>query len=72
MGKTQSKPTSHIPIIKHTSIMHETLLKCNKNAMHEQITSNQKHPTQQFQKNLKNPQKFSKTPKPRSKMHECM
>ena len=63
MGKTQSKPTSHIPIIKHTSIMHETLLKCNKNAMHEQITSNQKHPTQQFQKNLKNPPKIFKNPK---------
>ena len=40
--------------------------------MHEHITVKQHHPTQKFHKNLKNPKKFSKTPKPRSKMHECM
>ena len=38
----KSKPTStQSTINKHTSKMHETLLKCNKNAMHEYITSNQ-------------------------------
>ena len=56
--KTQSKPTStHSTIIKHTSKMYETLLKCNENAMHEHITSNQQHPTQKFNKNPKNFQK---------------
>ena len=52
--------------------MHETLVKCNKNAMNEHITLNQQHPTQQFHKNLLKPQIFSKTPKPRLKMHERM
>ena len=73
MGKTQSKPTgTQLTINKHTSKMHETLLKCNENAMHEHITSNQQHLTQQFHKNLKKTKKMSKNPKPRSKMHECM
>ena len=59
--KTQSKPTStQSTINKHTSKMHKTLLKCNEHAMHEHITSNQQHPTQQFHKNLKNPKKFQK------------
>ena len=40
--------------------MHETLLKCNEHAMHKRIISNQKDPTQQFHKNLKNPKKFQK------------
>ena len=40
--------------------MHETLLECNENAMHEHITLKQQHPTQKFQKNLKNPKKFQK------------
>ena len=35
--------------------MHETLLKCNKNAMHEHVVSNQQHLTYQFDKILKNP-----------------
>ena len=55
--------------------MHETLLKCNENAMHEHITSNQQHPTQKFHKKLiklKKPQKFQETPKPRSKCMKCM
>ena len=55
---TQFKPIStQSTINKHTSKMHETLLKCNENAIHEQITSNQQHPNQQFHK------KISKTPK---------
>ena len=63
MGKTQSNPTSTHSNNNQTHIlMHETLLKCNKNTMHEHITSNQKHPTQQFHKNLKNPKNF-KNPK---------
>ena len=52
---------AHIPLIKHPSIMHETLLKCNKNAMHEHITSNQQHPNN-FTKISKTP-KFFKNPK---------
>ena len=61
--KTQSKSTNtQSTIIKHTSKMHETLLKCNENTMHEHITSNQKYPTQKFHKNLKNPKIF-KNPK---------
>ena len=51
--------------------MYETLVKCNKNAMNEHITLNQQHPTQQFHKNLLKPQIFSKTPKPRLKMHDA-
>ena len=50
--------------------MHETLLKCNKNAMHEHVVLNQQHPTHQFHKNLKTPQKILKTLRSRSKMHE--
>ena len=61
--KTQSKSTNtQSTIIKHTSKMHETLLKCNENTMHEHITSNQQYPTQKFHKNLKNPKIF-KNPK---------
>ena len=41
MGKTQSKPTNtHSNNQTHIE-MHETLLKCNENAMHEHITSKQ-------------------------------
>ena len=59
--KTQSKPTrTHSTIDKHTSKMHETLLKCNENAMHEHITSKQQNPTQKFHKNLENPKNFQK------------
>ena len=49
MGETQSKPTStHLTIIKHTSIMHETLLECNENEMHENIATISQNPTLQF------------------------
>ena len=59
--KTQSKPTrTHSTIDKRISKMHETLLKCNENVMHEYITSKQQNPTQKFHKNLKNPKKFQK------------
>ena len=40
--------------------MHETLLKCNENAMHEHISSKQQDLTQQFHKNRKNPKEFQK------------
>ena len=52
--------------------MHETLLKCNKNAMHEHITTISQSPTQKIQEKFKNPKIFEKTPKPRFEMHECM
>ena len=38
--------------------------------MHEHVTPKQHNLTHKFHKILKKTQKFSKTPKPRSKMHE--
>ena len=59
MGKTQSKPIStHNKNQSHTSNMHETLLCCNKNAMHEHISTDQHNPIEP-----KNFTKISKTPK---------
>jgi len=40
--------------------MHETLLKCNENAMHEHIITNSQDATQKFQEKLKNPKNFEK------------
>ena len=57
MGETQSKPTStHLTIIKHTSIMHETLLECNENAMHKHIATISQNPTQENPKIFEKPQ----------------
>ena len=60
---------------KHTSKMHETLLKCKCDAMNEHLGSFTQNPSQKFYKNFINfekPQKFNKNPKVRSKseMHD--
>ena len=40
--------------------MHETLLECNENAMHEHLATISQNPTQKFQEKLKNPKIFEK------------
>ena len=40
--------------------------------MHEHIKPQQHDPNPEISQNSQKTQKFSKTPKPRSKMHECM
>ena len=40
--------------------MHETLLYCIEDAMHEHITTNTQSPTQKFNEKLKNPKNFEK------------
>ena len=50
--------------------MHETLWKCKCDVIHEHLRSFKQNPTQKFHRNFINfekPQKFSKTPKVRSK-----
>ena len=53
--------------------MHETLLKCKCDAMHEHLRSLKQHPTQKFCKNLihfEKPQNLLKTSKVGSKRDE--
>ena len=57
--------------------MHESLLKCKCDAMHDNLKpfKKKKKPTQRFCEKLINfekPQKFSKTPKVRSENMKCM
>ena len=55
--------------------MHETLLKCKYDAMHELLRSFEQNPSQKFCKNLINfekSQNLSKPPKVRSKEIKCM
>ena len=55
--------------------MHDPLLKCNCDAMHEHLIFFKQNPTQNFCKNLinlKKPQKFSKTQEFRLKRMKCM
>ena len=76
IGSTQSNPNStQVSTYKHTSIMHEKLWKCKRNAKHEHKTSYKQNPTQKFHKKLtdfQKPQKFQGNLKPRSKCVKCM
>ena len=56
MGSAQSKPnsTQSLQQSKHTSKMHETLLKCKCDAMHDDLNLFKQKPTQKFHQNFTN------------------
>ena len=73
MVETQSKPTSiHSIIIKHTSIMHKNIVRMQWECYAWAYSNNFTKANPKISRKTQKPQKFWKTLKPRSKMHEWM